>query len=167
MAESQGKDRSVIVPKPQRMISPFSPGLSTSPWNPPSPVEVGNHVVARLKEAGLPHEPDMILGTVGNLMKAADHPNLVFSPGKGSTSHFQDNVGWKLRLNTGRDVNRPPDDLDDHIMKFLVSQGYGGYEKVRDTSDGPTCRSRPPRYAPDPRRRVRVALPQHRRAFAR
>ena len=140
MAESQGKDRSVIVPKPQRMISPFSPGLSTDSWNPPSPAEVGNHVVARLKEAGLPHEPDMILGTVGNLMGASGHPKLVFSPGKGSTSNFQDNVGWKLRLNTGRDVNRPPDDLDDHIMKFLVSQGYGGYEKVRDTSGGPTYR---------------------------
>ena len=137
-------------PKPQKMLTPFNlprfktgpttPGDPMNPHNPPSPVEVGNHVIARLKATGLPHEPGTIHDTVRNLMEAADHPKLVFSPGKGSTSHFQDNVGWKLRLNTGRDVGRPPDDLDDHIMKFLVSQGYGGYEKVKATSEVPAHR---------------------------
>ena len=130
MAESQGKDRSIVVPIRERMIATFPPGLPMDPWSPPNPVEVGNHVIGQLEDRGMPHDPHMIRGTVRHLMATAAHPDLVFSPGKGSVNAAQDNTGWKLRLNTGRDLGSEPDDLDDHIMKFLASQGYGGYANI-------------------------------------
>jgi len=119
------------------MISTFFPGLPVDPWSPPNPVEVGNHVIGQLKARGMPHDPGMIRRTVSHLMATADHPDLVFHPGKGSVIAAQDNTGWKLRLNTGRDLGSEPDELDHHIMKFLASQGYGGYAHMGGTKENP------------------------------
>jgi hypothetical protein len=98
-------------PKPEPMLTPFNlprfkPGPSTpgDPMNPPSATEVGNHVIEQLKARGMPHDPSMIRRTVNHLMATADHPGLVFHPGKGNVEPAQDNTGWKLRLNTGRDL---------------------------------------------------------------
>ena len=127
-------------PKPQRMLTAFNlprfksgpttPGDPMNPYDPPSPIEVGNHVIARLKAEGMPHEPDMIHHTVRNLMETADNPALVFTPGKGPANNLEANTGWKLRLNTGKSLESPHNDLDKDIIAFLTSQGYGGYGNI-------------------------------------
>ena len=121
----------------QRMIATFPPGLPVDLSSPPNPVEVGNHVIEQLKARGMPHDPGLIRRTVNHLIKNVDHPDLVFHPEKGSVIAAQDNTGWKLRLNTGRDLGSEPDELDHHIMKFLASQGYGGYAHMGGTKENP------------------------------
>ena len=99
----------------KKVIDPFVSGIRGS---------IVDHVRQQMDAKGIRYDPDVVKYVTNHLMKVKDDPLLTYTYGNGAS---EPNLGWKLRLNTGRPLSLPPAEFEKNIIEFLNSQGYIGY----------------------------------------
>ena len=104
-----------VDPERKKIIAPDMTGMQGN---------VADHVVRQLHLRGIAHDPSVVRFVTNHLMKFKDEPYFTHTYGNAASTM---NLGWKLRLNTGNPLGRSPDGLEQNIIQFLNSQGYGGY----------------------------------------